>query len=376
MSRLRDRGLRWLLLAIYVLKVGAIEGQDSRFMIVSSPTESNVLYKILPSFETRSKLDADYQVTGMSVLINGAQKCMGTSCTENSDQGLKSPQGIALWHGGTSRVLYVSDCEAKNIYKYELTVVPANEDQSALIHSGPQKAVLRNVPGGARWLTTDGLGNLFFSVEEKNEIQMIPVEDLNKPPGSAAAKILYTAAGSSTVSGPGGIVADNFYLYWTNKANGQAAGTVIEAYERPKTSPLFMLKYPKVLAMNLDRAYGICMVKDTLYFTHQDTTLFAVKKGGGAIAEVSGEFQEPRGCSWDGDGGLYVADRKANAIYRLPANFKDLRVVKHITKVADVTAPCQVLILTAPAHSIQPLSADSISATFSAGVLLMSLMLI
>jgi len=326
-------------------------------MIVSSPTEGKILYKALPGAEARSKLDETYQVGGMYTLISGDTKCRGTSCDENSDQGLKSPQGIALWHGGSSRRLYVSDCEVKNIYRYELTVIPANEGSTPLIHAGSQGTVLRNVPGGARWLTTDGIGNLFFTVEESNQIQMISAESLNR--GPVVVKVLYTAEGSAAVSGPGGIVADNFYLYWSNKHDGQAAGTIVKAYERPKSSALFMAKFPKVLAQNLDRAYGVCMVKDTIYYTHQDSTLYAVKKGGGAIAEVSGEFQEPRGCSWDGDGGLYVADRKANAIYRLPANFKDLRVVKHITKVVDVTAPCQVLILTAPQHAIEPKSRAS-----------------
>lgn len=332
-------------------------------MIVSSPTEGNILYKALPGFETRSKLDAEYQVGGMSVLINGALKCMGTTCDENSDQGLRTPQGIALWHGGNTRTLYVSDCDAKNIYKYDLTVVPANEDQAPLLHAGTQSPVLRNVPGGARWLTTDGLGNLFFSVEEKNEIQKIDVASLNGKPGTAVAKVLYTQAGSPAVSGPGGIYADNFFLYWSNKANGQAAGTIVKAYERPKASALFAAKFPKVLAQNLDRAFGVCAVKDTIYFTHENAGLYAVEKGGGAIAEVSAEFQQPRGCSWDGDGGLYVADKKANAIYRLPANFQDLRVVKHITKVADVTAPCQVLILTAPQHSVEPKKDDATAAS-------------
>lgn len=340
-------------------------------MIVSAPTEGNILYKVLPGFEVRARLDETYQVGGMLVLINGAQKCMGTSCTENSDQGLKSPQGIALWHGHDKRILYVSDCEAKNIYRYELMVVPANEESNALIHSGPQTAVLRNVPGGARWLTTDGLGNLFFSVEEKNEIQMIPVEYLNGQPGTAVATVLYKQEGSPEVSGPGGIVADNFYLYWTNKAAGQAAGTVIKAYERPKKSALFMRMYPKPIAQNLDRAFGICMVKDILFYTHEDTTLYAVKKDGGAIAEVSAEFQEPRGCTWDGDGGLYVADKKANAIFRLPANMKDLRVVKHITKVVDVTAPCQVLVMSVAQHSIEQSSCASTSSV--AAMLLMSI---
>lgn len=337
-------------------------------MIVSSPTEGKILYKALPGFEARSKLDETYQVGGMYTLISGDTKCRGTSCDENSDQGLKTPQGIALWHGGQSRRIYVSDCEAKNIYRYELTVVPANEGSTPLISAGSQMAVLRNVPGGARWLTTDGIGNLFFTVEESNQIQMIDAKYLNANPGMAVAKTLYTAEGSAAVSGPGGIVADNFYLYWSNKKDGQAAGTIVKAYERPKASALFMAKFPKVLAMNLDRAYGVCMVKDTIYYTHQDSTLYAVNKHGGAIAEVSAEFQEPRGCDWDGDGGLYVADRKANAIYRLPANFKDLRVVKHITKVVDVTAPCQVLILTAPQHAIEPKSRAS--AISLAGVLL------
>lgn len=365
----------WLLLAMCLHKSRAIEGQDSRFMIISSPTEGNILYRVLPGFATRSRLDEEYQVPSPYILIDGSQKCMGTSCTENSNQGLKSPQGIALWHGGEHRRIYVSDCEAKNIYRYELTVIPAQEDSAPVIHAGQQIAVLRNVPGGARWLTVDGLGNLFFSVEEKNEIQMIDVKYLNGQPGTAVVKVLYTQAGSSTVSGPGGIVADNFYLYWANKASGQASGTVIKAYERPKQSPLFMSKFPKVIAQNLDRAYGVCMVKDTIYFTQENTGLYAVKKEGGAIAEVSGEFQTPRGCAWDGDGGLYVADRLANAIYRLPANFQELRTVKHITKVLDVTGPCQVVILTAPQHSIEPKS-SAVVASLSGILLLAPLILL
>jgi hypothetical protein len=309
----------------------------------------------------------------MNILIDGTLKCKGTKCTENSNQGLRLPQGIALWHGGKSRRLFVSDCEAKNIYRYELTVVPAQTGQAPLIHAGTQIAVLRNVPGGARWLTTDGRGNLFFSVEEKNEIQMISSEYLNGDPGTAVAKVLYTQAGNPAVSGPGGIVADNFYVYWTNKADGQAFGTVVKGYERTKPgSNLFMSKFPQVLAQNLDRAFGICQVKDILYFTHADQTLYAVNKHGGAIAEVSAEFQQPRGCSWDGDGGLYVADKKANAIYRLPANFQELRVVKHITKVVDVDGPCQVLILTAAAHSIEPKEKDGAVASSVVGTVLLA----
>jgi len=342
-------------------------------MIVSSPTEGNILYRALPGFETRSQLDEDYQVPTMFTLIDGSQKCLGTSCTENSNQGLRVPQGIALWHGGQSRKLYVSDCAAKNIYRYELTVVPSDEGSAPVIHAGQQIAVLRNVPGGARWLTTDGLGNLFFTVEEKNEIQMIDVKYLDGAPGTAVVKVLYTQEGSSAVSGPGGIVADNFYLYWANKQSGQAAGTVVKAYERPKPSKLFMSKFPKVIAQNLDRAFGVCMIKDTLYYTQEDTGLYAVKKGGGAIAEVSAEFQAPRGCAWDGDGGLYVADKKANAIYRLPSNSQELRTVKHIVKVMDVTAPCQVLILTAPQHSIEPPESSAVVASFSGVLLLMPL---
>merc|ERR1719473_641512 len=107
-SRLRDGGLTWLLFAMCLHPCRAIEGQDTRFMIVSAPTEGNILYKVLPGFEVRARLDETYQVGGMLVLINGAQKCMGTSCTENSDQGLKSPQGIALWHGHDKRLIYVS----------------------------------------------------------------------------------------------------------------------------------------------------------------------------------------------------------------------------------------------------------------------------
>lgn len=41
---------------------------------------------------------------------------------------------------------------------------------------------------------------------------------------------------------------------------------------------------------------------------------------GGPVVEVSSVLDRPRGCAWDGDGTVYVADRGAGRVYSLPSN--------------------------------------------------------
>jgi len=341
-----------------------------KFLIISSPADSNVYYYKMPGFQ-EAALDKDpmkppTKAVANITLINGVtSKCLGTSCPVDADRGLQTPQGIALhkamvsdrhgedtwerwWHGDSGTVhvlLYVSDCGAQTIYRYQLSTF--QDVDGYTLQAGKQVSVAENVPGGARWITLDGRGNLFFSVEEASEIWMIAAADL-RPDAQLPTRPrkLYTAHNSAgALSHPGGIIADNFFLYWTNKELGQVAGSVVAGFERPKKGVFTKLPYPKKLAMHEDRIFGVCQANDNLFFTDENTNLFAVKKTGGAIAVVSTELKTPRGCTWDGDGTIFVADRVGNAIYSLPSNFGALRGVKSLRKVVNVNQPCQVQVL-------------------------------
>ena len=62
------------------------------------------------------------------------------------------------------------------------------------------------------------------------------------------------------------------------------------------------------------------MSQNNVFYTNTQTFLYGVKKSGGAIATVSDKLLGPRGCAWDGDGTIYVADKTAKAIYSFAGN--------------------------------------------------------
>merc|ERR1719277_1603859 len=57
-----------------------------------------------------------------------------------------------------------------------------------------------------------------------------------------------------------------------------------------------------------------------VFFTDSEKALYGVKKNGGPVAEVTSLLDKPRGCAWDGDGTVYVADRGAGAVYSFASN--------------------------------------------------------
>lgn len=94
----------------------------------------------------------------------------------------------------------------------------------------------------ARYCAVDGLGNLFFTEDEKGQIHRVPSTVLNQNEGvdpnseekkSAVAvysEVLYEHA---TGEKPHGIAADNFHIYWGNSkghlfraADGSTGGEV------------------------------------------------------------------------------------------------------------------------------------------------------
>eukprot|EP00928_Gymnodinium_smaydae_P055726 TRINITY_DN39211_c0_g1_i1.p1 TRINITY_DN39211_c0_g1~~TRINITY_DN39211_c0_g1_i1.p1 ORF type:complete len:400 (-),score=73.67 TRINITY_DN39211_c0_g1_i1:74-1273(-) len=340
---------------VLALSQAAVRERPPQFLIISSPEQRSVYYVAAPSFHRLSLSPNDRpEPPDAQVLIDGAASRCASECTAGSDEGLQSPQGLALHQGRGGATLYVSDVGAKNIYAYEIaSAAPASSWATSAPSVGQQRKVRSGVDG-ARWLAVDSEGNLFYTIES-GQVEMLSVASLNGAKSATAEPtVLYKASTVAAVSTPAGIAVDGAYIFWANQAGGVAAGTVIGA---PASAPSSIqtagtavgaqvqAQAPRALAANGAGAYGVCTARNMVFYTGERLSLFAVKKTGGSIAEVSRGFEEPRGCAFDGEGTLYVADAKENAVFSLPA-VSSLRSVRQISRVANVQGPSQVAVFT------------------------------
>ena len=74
------------------------------------------------------------------------------------------------------------------------------------------------------------------------------------------------------------------------------------------------------IAKNSNKVYGVCLSQNNVFYTNTQTFLYGVKKSGGAIATISDKLLGPRGCAWDGDGTIYVADMEGGKVDQLSAS--------------------------------------------------------
>jgi len=347
-----------LLLAHLACGPWAATGQErpQRYLITSSPGMGNVYYAGLPSFHDLTLPPAERPVSQASVLIDGfGSRCKGWSCNEASDLGLRAPRGLALHQACDGRaVLYVSDTEAENIYAYTLT------GKWGSLQVGSQRRVRMGVPGGAPWLAVDGLGNLFYTTKKAGLVEMISAESLAHRASPEPVTLYSAAEFGAAVSGPAGVVADNFYVYWANQPRGEvgAFGTLVRAPERSlartakREAAGRLPPRPQALVGASDSstatASNICLARENLFFTGTGSgsthSLFATKIRGGSVAEISNSFTRASGCVYDDETTLYVADAGDDAIYSLPANFASLRAMRHLRKAVAVPEPHQLAI--------------------------------
>jgi len=226
--------------------------------------------------------------------------------------GLVHPQGLAVEQH--SRLLLVADPDAKSVYAYPLS------SYEAKLSVGARKTVAEGVE--ARWVAVDGVGNIYFSDEPKNQILRVTAEQALR--GSAEPKVIYDGSSLSQVSSPGGLAVDSFRVYWANKQAGKAEGSVIAA---PGGAVLAQGASPSqvnALAKNSDKSYGVCLAYNNVFYTQPESTIYGVKKSGGPAEAITNRLANPRGCTWDGDGTVYVADRGANAVFSFAANMQQI----------------------------------------------------
>lgn len=330
------------LVLVHIFARAMCKEGTKRFMIVSSPSEMSVYVAPFPDAADASKPIAERTVSEAKVLIDGTDKCSGTTCTEDSNQGLKGPQGVAVHHGPSQAVLYVADTPSTNVYAYNLLGVAGSTFGADSVQAGPQRKILMGLVG-VSGVAVDDKGNLYFTTNQ-GAVGKVSADELNKPQSTQGQTfkpgytILYSSG--NTISSPFALAADAFFVYWTNKESASSAGTVVKAMERV-TDDLKQQypDFPKALSQNADKSMGVCLVNSNVFYTGEATYLYGVKKSGGGATEVYADFGQPRGCTDDGMGGVLVADIQKNAVYTVPASMAELRPVTSATKVASVPTP-------------------------------------
>jgi len=317
-----------------VLLAAAAALESPKYLIVSAPRYSKVEYFRLPDDHSSH---AAGNLAAMPLI----------------DSGLKSPQGLAV-DGKNGKCtgepadgarLFVADPDQRKVFCYELTFT-----NGLLMTNGAATVAAQNVE--ARWVAVDGIGNLFFTDEMTNVVEKVTGEQLRK--GQATPGVIYDGATVQEVNRPGGIATDNFHVFWSNKAIGTQVGSVVRGLEEPDSGA--NAATVTQIAKNANKVYGVCLSQNNVYFSDSQTFLYGVKKNGGAIATVTDKLLGPRGCAWDGDGTVYVADKTANAVYSFAGNMHILRPAQ-LTKVADYDAAFGLAVVQANAGAVSLLLA-------------------
>jgi len=275
-------------LVLLGLCVGVVIADQNKFLIITSPALAKIVYTVIPDSGEPSDPE---------VLI---------------DSGLKLPQGICVDHKRSK--LLVADPDLRKILAYTLS-----SSGTTLLTQGEPSIAAQDVE--VRWVSIDGRGSVFFTDEANGRIMKVSGEQLRK--GNPTPVVIYDSSATTHVSAPGGIAVDNFHVYWSNKASGtqNGVGSVVRGFETPRGAASSSIL---AIASNTEKVYGVCLSENNVFYTDTEKAVYGVKKKGSAIAVVSDKFQEPRGCVWDGDGTVFVADKKAGTVYSFAGNMEKL----------------------------------------------------
>lgn len=317
---LRPAFVAMLLLAVH--RIDAF-GEAQKYLLATSPVAATVAYLKLPSDGS----PANGEQGAMRVLI---------------DAGLSSPQGIAV--DEYRQYLYVADPGLSKLVRYPLKM------EQDMLQVNIQKREDVATPVETRAVAVDGVGDVWFTDESKQQILRVTAANIERK--NITPQVMYDGASLDTVRSPGGLALDNYFVYWLNKAEGEIAGTVLRADQNPKHAaaanggnitldPGEAHSAVKILTSNAAKCYGVCLGFRNIFYTGESQHLYAVPRAATFREEavkLSSSFSEPRGCVFDGDSTVYVADKATNEIYGFASNYQHLpnNVEVPLTKAANL----------------------------------------
>jgi len=282
---------------------------------------------------------------------------MASEMTVLIQDGLTRPSGIAV--DQLRSRLVVSDPGSRKILSFPLT---SNGDN---LYVGGQMLVADDVE--ADWVAVDDLGNIFAADSARNKIVKYNLEQ--GASDNQTEDVVFDSASLSQVSSPGGLAVDPFHAYWVNQQKGLQAGSLVKAFNwksRSSTAESQDLMSPDLanavsLAQNADQSVGVCVALGNLFYTQSKSVIYGVKKIGGSPVTITDRLKTPRGCAWDGDSTVYVADRSANSIYSFSSSMQELSAVQ-LSKTVDYQDAFGLAVFSASPRSQQPLLLSSLSA--------------
>jgi sugar lactone lactonase YvrE len=273
-------------------------GEAPKYLIVSSPATNKVVYMQLPK--------------------SGAPADGGTFKLLVRD-GLTYPQGIAV--DEYRKMLYVADPSLGKLVRYPLV------HKGASLAVGPMELVASNVE--TRAVAVDGIGNVWFTDESTHRLLRVTAKSLQS--GNTTPEVVNEGP---KVVAPGGVAVDNFFVYWLNKAGGIASGTLNRGPQEAHTN-----NSQVTLANNAEKFYGVCLAMNNIFYTDDANFLYGVHRASTDtqdVTTITSTFKEPRGCAFDGDNTVYVADKGDNAVYQFASNMNPLLADRPMTKAADL----------------------------------------
>lgn len=177
----------------------------------------------------------------------------------------------------------------------------------------------------AHWVGVNSVGTVFFTdvgSETLFAISAKDVEDLLNGRPAGAPRALYAAAENTPLKNPQAVVGDGFNVLWVNGDAGATAGVVLKGVDDPPSvdKEATVLK----LAANSPAAYGLCTTGTRMFFTDANAKVFSMRKDGGDLMLVTDMLHHPRGCAYDGDGTIFVADKQPGKVYSFSGGSPEL----------------------------------------------------
>lgn len=259
-------------------------------------------------------------------------------------EAVKEPRGVAV--DSLRKILYVVDGNSK---LYAARIFHSNDgtiacDSPTLVASG-----LSN-----HWVAVDFRGKVFF-VSNNQVYSMLasfvttklnagPLSDITKNDTAVSTKsknhqMVYDGS-IKGVSMPRGIAVDGYRMFWANGENGKQDGTLVQGLETPMGATKV-----NSLAANLAMAHGVCLTASRVFYTDDETNVFSTKVNGGAVQTVTDKLQKPRGCAFDGDGTVFVADAGDDKIVSFAGAAAELGPRRLTLALGNVKAPFGLAIL-------------------------------